>query len=133
MLLIPNLYAFKTIDDVATSVAGYDIPIKILLPEKADGKSPVHFYVHGGGWNGGTETEVPGAGIPGDARFLCDRLGIIYVGLAYRCKGNNGTFQLAIEDLEASVSWFMARADQYNADLTRIGFGGSSAETPHLT
>ena len=62
-----------------------------------------------------------------DANYLADQLGVIYVGLAYRCKGNNATFADAIQDLEASVQWFFDNADTYNADLTRIGFGGSSA------
>ena len=59
--------------------------------------------------------------------YLSDQLGVIYVGLAYRCKGNYATFSDAIEDLEASVQWFFDNADTYNADITRIGFGGASA------
>jgi acetyl esterase/lipase len=129
--LFINSFAWASgiIDTIATKAGGYDIPIKIMLPEKSGEKFPVHFYVHGGGWNGGTATEVPEAGLPNDAKYLSDRLGIIYVGLAYRCKGNKGTFQLAIEDLEASIAWFMANAKTFKADLTRIGFGGSSAGT----
>lgn len=124
-----NMKASTIIDAIATQVGGYDIPIKIMLPENTSRKSPVFFFVHGGGWNGGTDTQVPKASIPNDAYYLCDRLGIIYVGLAYRCKGNEGTFGLALEDLEASIAWFMSKADQYNADLSRIGFGGGSAGT----
>ena len=62
-----------------------------------------------------------------DANYLADQLEVIYVGLAYRCKGNNATFSDAIEDLEASVQWFFDNAENYNADITRIGFGGASA------
>ena len=119
--------AQKTIDTIATKVDGYDIPIRIKLPKKATGKSPVYFFVHGGGWNGGDSTQVPPARMHNDANYLADQLGVIYVGLAYRCKGNSATFADAIEDLEASVQWFFDNADTYNADLTRIGFGGASA------
>ncbi len=129
LIVTTGLTAATIIDAVATRIDGFDIPIKIMLPDNPTGKSPVFFFVHGGGWNGGTETEVPKASIPNDASYLSDRLGIIYVGLAYRCKGNNGTFALAIEDLEASIAWFMSNAEAYNADLTRIGFGGGSAGT----
>ena len=122
-----SLFAHTEINAIATVADGYSIPIKIFLPENSSSKSPIHFFIHGGGWNGGTATEVPAASISGDAGYLCDRLGIIYVGLAYRCKGNNGTFQKAIDDLQASVEWFLDRADEFNADVTRIGFGGSSA------
>ncbi len=130
LLIVNNgVIASTTIDAIATKAGGYDIPIKIMLPDNPTGNSPVFFFVHGGGWNGGTTIEVPKAVIPNDASYLCDRLGIIYVGLAYRCKGNDGTFALAIEDLEASIAWFMSKAEAYNADLSRIGFGGGSAGT----
>ena len=119
--------AQKTIDTIATKVDGYDIPIRIKLPKKATGKSPVYFFVHGGGWNGGDLTQIPPARMHNDANYLADQLGVIYVGLAYRCKGNSATFSDAIKDLEASVQWFFDNADTYNADLTRIGFGGASA------
>jgi acetyl esterase/lipase len=119
--------AQKTIDTIATKAGRYDIPIRIKLPKNTTGKNPVYFFVHGGGWNGGTPTTVPPARLSTDANYLADQLGVIYVGLAYRCKGNNATFADAIQDLEASVQWFFDNADTYNADLTRIGFGGSSA------
>jgi len=122
-----NGTAQKTIDTIATKGGGYDIPIKIQLPKKSIEKSPIFFFVHGGGWNGGTQKEVPPATISGDANFLVNELGIIYVGLAYRCKGNNATFADAINDLESSVKWFLDNADRFNADTSRIGFGGASA------
>ncbi|MEQ9286146.1 MAG: alpha/beta hydrolase [Cyclobacteriaceae bacterium] len=126
---LPYAHAYKVVDDIATVSGGYEIPIKILLPENATGKRPVQFNVHGGGWNGGDKTQVPPASVPADATFLCDRLGIIYVGLAYRCKGNDGTFALAMQNLEASIGWFADRADQFGADMSRIGFTGGSAGT----
>ena len=119
--------AQKYIDTTATQAGGYDIPIRIKLPKKTTGKSPVYFFVHGGGWNGGDTMHVPPARLHNDANYLADQLGVIYVGLAYRCKGNNATFSDAIEDLEASVQWFFDNAENYNADITRIGFGGASA------
>ena len=51
--------AQNLIDTIVTKVAGYDIPIRIKLPKKATGKSPVYFFIHGGGWNGGDTTHVP--------------------------------------------------------------------------
>jgi acetyl esterase/lipase len=122
-----NSTAQKTLDTIATKAGSYDIPIKIIMPKKSLEKSPIYFFVHGGGWNGGTQNEVPPATISGDANYLVNELGIIYVGLAYRCKGNNATFADAINDLESSVKWFLDNADRFNADTTRIGFGGASA------
>ncbi len=116
-----------TIDTIATKVGIFEIPIKIQLPKKSTEKSPIYFFVHGGGWNGGTQNEVPPATLSGDVNFLANELGIIYVGLAYRCKGNNATFADAINDLESSVNWFLENANRFNADTSRIGFGGTSA------
>jgi len=129
LLISTKLFAYKTIEDVATKAGEYNIPIKICVPDQSNGKLPVMFFVHGGGWNGGDDKEVPEAQIPADCDFLCDQMGIIYVGLAYRCKGNKGTFHLALQDLEASIKWFEERADKFNADLSRIGFSGGSAGT----
>ena len=122
-----NCSAQKTIDTIATKLGNLAIPIKIYLPKKSIEKSPIYFFVHGGGWNGGTQNEVPPATLSGDADILSDALGIIYVGLAYRCKGNNASFFDAINDLESSVKWFLDNANRFNADTTRIGFGGASA------
>ena len=97
-----NCSAQKTIDTIATKLGNLAIPIKIYLPKKSVEKSPIYFFVHGGGWNGGTQNEVPSATLSGDVNFLANELGIIYVGLAYRCKGNNATFADAINDLEQS-------------------------------
>jgi len=116
-----------TLDTISTKVGVFEIPIKIQLPEKSVEKSPIYFFVHGGGWNGGTQNEVPLATLSGDVNFLSNELGIIYVGLAYRCKGNNATFADAINDLESSVNWFLDNANRFNADTTRIAFGGTSA------
>lgn len=129
MFISFDVYAYRQVDEIAIVVDGYDIPIRICIPNNAKGKIPVMFYVHGGGWNGGTEKAVPPAVLPADCDYLCDELGIIYVGLAYRCKINNGTFHKALQDLESSIKWFDERANDFNADMTRIGFCGGSAGT----
>jgi hypothetical protein len=51
--------AQKTIDTIATTAGNFSIPIKIQLPKQTTAKSPIYFFVHGGGWNGGTQNEVP--------------------------------------------------------------------------
>ena len=113
----------QIINEIAARVAGYEIPILIHLPaDRGTDKNPVYFFVHGGGWNGGDENQVPKASLPPDAHFLVDELGVIYVGLAYRCKGNNATFEDALQDLEASVQWFFDNAYKFNADTNRIAF-----------
>ncbi|WP_168433674.1 alpha/beta hydrolase [Pontiella sulfatireligans] len=114
---------------MALTVDGIDIPIVVLTPEQGKGPFPVVYHVHGGGWNGGTKMEVPGAGLPPESKVLCDELGIVYVGLAYRGKAQ-GTFQDAMDDLRASIKWFESNKKRFNADTSRVGFSGGSAGTP---
>jgi len=128
LLIAQKEASSQIINEIATKVSGYEIPILIHLPSNTGlNKRPVYFFVHGGGWNGGDENQVPKASLSADSDFLVNSLGIIYVGLAYRCKGNNATFENAIEDLEASVKWFFDNASRFNADISRIAFGGASA------
>jgi len=129
VLAVLSASASQETNAIARVVKGISIPIKIMTPSQGKGPFPVVFNVHGGGWNGGTATEVPPPSLPPDSKILCDKLGIIYVGLAYRCKAE-GTFQDAMEDLSASIAWFEARADQFHADTNRIGLTGGSAGTP---
>lgn len=137
LMLVPSLASAATeTRAIATTAGDIEIPIVVLSPdvgmdaETDQGPFPVIFHVHGGGWNGGTATEVPDAGLPPDSKLLCDQLGIVYVGLAYRCKDQNGTFALAMDDLNASIAWFNTNADRFRADLNRVGFSGGSAGTP---
>jgi acetyl esterase/lipase len=124
-----SAFASQETNAIACVVKGISIPIKIMTPSQRKGPFPVVYDVHGGGWNGGTATEVPPPGFPPDSKILCDKLGIVYVGLAYRCKAE-GTFQDALDDLRASIAWFESRADQFQADTNRVGFSGGSAGTP---
>lgn len=95
-LSLGALTAAQEARDIALTVNGMEIPILIITPKSGKGPFPVVYHVHGGGWNGGTETVVPPASVPPEAKFLSDELGIVYVGLAYRCKVQKGTFKLAM-------------------------------------
>lgn len=129
-LALSSVASAATITDaVALRVEGFEIPIMVVVPEEGVGPFPVVYHVHGGGWNGGTDTTVPEPSVPSGFRMLSDQLGVIHVGLAYRGKVQ-GTFSEAMDDLRASVKWVEARADDFNADLSRVGLSGGSAGTP---
>ncbi|GAB5560042.1 MAG: hypothetical protein SynsKO_16890 [Synoicihabitans sp.] len=121
--------AAKITETISHHVAGFDIPMIVVSPDEGDGPFPVVYHVHGGGWNGGNESQVPDASIPAGFRLLTDELGIVHVGLAYRAK-RQGNFEDALNDLRASIAWFEARADEFGVDITRVGFSGGSAGTP---
>lgn len=116
-------------EEIAFTVDGMEIPIIVVAPDKGSGPFPVVYHVHGGGWNGGTENSVPDASVYSGLRYLSDELGVIHVGLAYRGK-LQGDFQDGLEDLRASIKWFEERADDYGANLSKVGLSGGSAGTP---
>ncbi len=129
LALMGSTWAAREVKDIAYTIEGFEIPIKVVVPETGEGPFPVVYHVHGGGWNGGTETSVPAPSVYAGFRFLSDQIGVIHVGLAYRGK-IQGDFQDALHDLRASIRWFELRAHEFDADLSRVGFSGGSAGTP---
>jgi acetyl esterase/lipase len=109
--------------------AGHTLGLKMNLPTNRDHKVPVHFWVHGGGWSGGTAAASAGSTSP-HGEYLAENLGIATLGIGYRCSGSSGTFSLAMEDVAAAYQWALDNADTYNFDMTRVFFSGGSAGTP---
>ncbi|MEP1890950.1 MAG: MBG domain-containing protein, partial [Cyclobacteriaceae bacterium] len=89
----------------------------------------VHIWVHGGGWSGGTLAASSASYSPHDV-YLADNLGVATLGISYRCKGSNGSFTLAMEDVDAAYQWAVANAATYNFDMTKVFFSGGSAGSP---
>lgn len=125
-----HVCAFEKKRDVVKKVDGLDLPITICIPKSGDGPFPVAFWVHGGGWSGGSSTKLSGASEGPQAQQLTDALGIIHVGLTYRCMQQDGTFEKALQDVTDSYHWFAARAAEFNGDMTRVSIGGGSAGSP---
>ncbi|SDS58786.1 Por secretion system C-terminal sorting domain-containing protein [Polaribacter sp. KT25b] len=109
--------------------AGHTLGLKMNLPTNRTQKTPVHFWVHGGGWSGGTPEASAGSYSP-HGEYLAENLGIATLGIGYRCSGSSGTFSLAMEDIAAAYQWALDNADTYNFDMTKVFFSGGSAGTP---
>lgn len=106
----------------------HKIPMHITLPLHG-GPFPVMIWVHGGGWNGGTREEsTVGKGL--FAQHLSEHLGVAVVSVAYRCKGSNGTFTQAMEDVTDAIQYVREHAEEFGFDLQRIGLSGGSAGAP---
>lgn len=121
--------ASTIIKDTVKVVDGFVIPITIMIPD-GDGPFPVYFNVHGGGWLGGTKTEVPNASLPPAAAEMCDNLGIVMVGCGYRCMDQNGDFDKAMKDVMDSYKWVKKRAKRFKCNFKKVGFTGGSAGAP---
>lgn len=108
---------------------GHTLPMKLNLPVDRSNKVPVHIWVHGGGWSGGSLSSSVADTSPHGA-YLAKNLGIATLGISYRCHGSNGNFTLAMEDVAAAYQWAVDHADTYNFDMTKVFFSGGSAGTP---
>jgi acetyl esterase/lipase len=124
-----------TIDYVARtgeSIVGHKLPIKITTPvidENTTEKFPVHIFVHGGGWLGGT-AETSSADYSLHKDYLAKSLGIVTLSISYRCVGSGGTYTYAEEDVDRAYQWAIDNAETYNLDMTKVFFSGGSAGTP---
>lgn len=120
------------LDQIATvdfPQAGHKLPLKLVVPERRDEKLPVHIWVHGGGWSGGSASTSVASYSPHDI-YLAENLGIATLGISYRCSGASGTFTLAMEDIATAYQWAEDNADTYNFDMTKVFFSGGSAGAP---
>ena len=120
---------FTSIATVDFPQVGHTLGLKMNLPTNREHKVPVHFWIHGGGWSGGTAAASAGSFSP-HGEYLAENLGIATLGVGYRCSGSSGTFSLAMEDLAAAYQWAVDNADTYNFDMTKVFFSGGSAGTP---
>ncbi|WP_430931167.1 alpha/beta hydrolase fold domain-containing protein [Saccharicrinis sp. 156] len=108
---------------------GHKLPLYLVLPEQRDDKIPIHIWVHGGGWSGGTSSASAASYSP-HGTYLAKNLGMATLGISYRCKGSSGNFTLAMEDIDAAYQWAIANAETYNFDLSKVFISGGSAGSP---
>ena len=123
-----NYEVEKTTFDSIAAPNGTTLPMSIVVPKTGE-PVPVMFWVHGGGWQGGT----PDLAVldPADQEeYLSRHLGIAVVSVSYRCLGSDGTFDQGLEDVMTAVEYTRGLASTYNLDMSRIGFYGGSAGTP---
>ncbi len=127
-----NNFGFERIEIptlVTRNNGTHNIPLKVALPTDRNNPVPVQFWVHGGGWSGGTESDSWSFHGP-HSEYLAEELGIATIEIAYRCMGSSGTFAQAMEDIDAAYHWAVDNAENYNLDIENSFFSGGSAGTP---
>lgn len=90
----------------------------LLLPIDAP-NPPIFVWIHGGGWQGGTHSQMPL-----QVRAIAAR-GIAVVSLAYRL--SDDPFPTPISDVRAGLRYLQDHGVELGLDGTRIAVGGSSA------
>jgi len=92
--------------------------LDLLLPDKANGSAV--YFIHGGGWSGGSKTAWHGP-----AELLADR-GYVCASVDYRLLPD-WKHPAQIEDVRLGMAWFRAQAGRYGFDPAKIAAMGSSA------
>lgn len=130
--LVEPIAVIDYISRTGESIVGHKLPIKITTPvidESTTEKFPVHIFVHGGGWLGGS-TETSSADYSLHKDYLAKSLGIVTLSISYRCVSSGGTYSYAEEDVDRAYQWAVDNAETYNLDMTKVFFSGGSAGTP---
>jgi acetyl esterase/lipase len=95
-----------------------------FYPAKSDKPTPVVFYIHGGGWQGGDKKTNP--------KGFNDK-GISVVAINYRYVKNGveekvePPVKAPLEDAARALQFTRSKAKEWNLDKTRIGATGGSA------
>jgi acetyl esterase/lipase len=95
-----------------------------FYPAKSDKPTPVVFYIHGGGWQGGDKKTNPKA--------FNDK-GISVVAINYRYVKNaveekvEPPVKAPLDDAARALQFTRSKAKEWNLDKTRIGATGGSA------
>jgi len=105
-----------------------DHPKQVLDFWKAESEkpAPLLFYIHGGGWMGGSKSRVGGL-----ANYLA--AGVSVVSVEYRfvseatAAGVKPPVQWPLHDAARALQFVRSKAGEWNLDKTRIGASGGSA------
>lgn len=98
-----------------------DITLSIYAPRHSDGPLPCVYHIHGGGYVGGSASQLEPLHRPAAHDLNC-----VIVSVDYRLAPEN-PFPAGIEDCYAGLAWTFANAEALNIDRARIGVMGESA------
>ena len=97
------------------------VDVILYRPEKAEGRLPVLFNMHGGAWIGGDAVLM---------ETFCDRLAkelpALVVNVNYK-KMDVHPFPYALTEVADAAKYFAAHADEFGIDPAKMAVGGHSA------
>lgn len=100
---------------------GYQIPIRIYKDKKESQKKPVLYYIHGGGFFGGSQDVVDES-----VKMLVEKTGICVVSPDYRLAPEN-PYPTGHRDCFAVLKWIYENADSFGGDKDHVFVAGDSA------
>jgi arylformamidase len=87
----------------------------------SDTPTPLVFYIHGGGWGGGSKEQNKGPYLS----LLQD--GVSYVSINYRLARGENKLPCSLEDAARALQFVRSKAEEWNIDPDRIIATGGSA------
>lgn len=108
---------YKQIDDITLS-------LYVFLPSDwtPDDRRPAVIWFHGGGWVGGSPTQM----FP-HSRYFALR-GAVGISVEYRLGGRHHTTPFeSVQDAASAIHWVRAHAAKLGVDPSRIAAGGASS------
>ena len=119
-LPVAGMWSVKSYKSIEyKNVGGRPLLLDLHVPTEAKGKVPLLFYIHGGGWCGGTKDDATNL-----AAFI--KAGYAMSALDYRFS-NEAIFPAQIEDVKAALRWLRAHVGEFQLDPDRVGAWGHSA------
>ncbi len=104
-----------------TAADGYPIPIRIYKKPEASEMLPVLYYIHGGGFFGGSPDVVEES-----VKMLVDKTGICAVSVDYRLAPEH-PYPAGHQDCFAVLQWIYNNASSFGADRNHVFVAGDSA------
>jgi len=114
----------KTLKFTFKTYETYSLAMEVDIPQQSRGPHPFIIYVHGGGWNSGSQKAFTN-----QSTYLASR-GIAGVRITYTLIPNKGTFNMGIQELADAFEFIKKHAAKWGLDMTRFGYAGGSAGTP---
>lgn len=124
LFFAPQLQAADLEPQLNVPYGKHERQVLDFYPAKSDKPTPVVFYIHGGGWQGGDKKTNPKA--------FNDK-GISVVAINYRYVKNaveekvEPPVKAPLHDAARALQFVRSKATEWNLDKTRIGATGGSA------
>ncbi|MDA0206513.1 MAG: alpha/beta hydrolase [Acidobacteria bacterium] len=109
---------YRKVSDIPfAEVDGHRLALDLYLPEGKPG-APLVVFVHGGGWQRGSRTEMPLGGMA--------PAGFAFASVDYRLSPV-ARFPAQAHDLKAAIRFLRAKQGEYGYNASRIAIAGTSA------
>ncbi len=124
LLVLQQSYADEPKQQIDVPYGSHPRQVLDLYQAKSDKPTPVVFYIHGGGWQGGDKKTNPAA-------FLEKGISVVAINYRYVRNGVEAKIEppvkAPLEDAARALQFVRSKAAQWNLDKTRIGATGGSA------